>query len=103
MEETEINRNISGKRSSSLLRNIFSTIRKGVLPYAPTGQIRKGVMNHAPTSSQGWLFIIWAAGVCLIWISQYVKYLFESQGVLMLVQEKGIWALVVRFFTIGGS
>jgi len=48
-------------------------------------------------------FIAWSVLVCLIWIFQYVKYLFESQGVLKLVQEKGIWALVVRFFTIGGS
>ena len=87
-----------------MLRNIFSTILNGQTQgSAPTGQIRKGVINHAPTSSQGWLFITWAAGVCLIWIFQYVKYLFESQEVLTLVKEKGIWALVVRFFTIGGS
>ena len=50
-----------------------------------------------------WLFIAWSVLICLIWIFQYVKYLFESQGVLTLVQEKGIWALVVRFFTIKGS
>lgn len=52
---------------------------------------------------QGWFFIVWAAGVCLIWIFHYLRYLFESQGVLTIVKEKGLWGLIIKFLTIKGS
>jgi hypothetical protein len=50
-----------------------------------------------------WLFIIWAAGVCLIWVFHYLHYLFESQGVLTVVKEKGLWGLIIKFLTIRGN